>query len=198
MMPNFVETPDWSSLPRPTDDGAASHLLGQRMASVALPATDGRAVNPAALPGRVVIYAYPRTGLPEVPNPEGWDAIPGARGCTPQSCAFKDHYHELRALGVSAVFGLSTQDSDYQREAATRLHLPFPLLSDDQLRLTRAMKLPTFAVGTMAVLKRFTLIVQDGQVQRVFYPVFPPDQNAAEVVAWLADPGREREAPEPT
>jgi len=192
-MANFVETPDWSSLPRPTDDGAARHLLGQRMAAVALPATDGRTIDLAALPGRVVIYAYPRTGLPEGPNPEGWDAIPGARGCTPQSCAFKDHYHELRALGASAVFGLSTQDTDYQREAATRLHLPFALLSDDQLRLTRAMNLPTFTVGTMTLLKRFTLIVQDGQVQRVFYPVFPPDQNAAEVVAWLAaDPGRER------
>ncbi|MBV8899658.1 MAG: peroxiredoxin [Verrucomicrobia bacterium] len=192
-MANFVETPDWSSLPRPTDDGAARHLLGQRMAAVALPATDGRTIDLAVLPGRVVIYAYPRTGLPEGPNPEGWDAIPGARGCTPQSCAFKDHYHELRALGASAVFGLSTQDTDYQREAATRLHLPFALLSDDQLRLTRAMNLPTFTVGTMTLLKRFTLIVQDGQVQRVFYPVFPPDQNAAEVVAWLAaDPGRER------
>ena len=128
-----------------------------------------------------------------MPNPEGWDAIPGARGCTPQSCAFKDHYHELRALGASAVFGLSTQDTDYQREAATRLHLPFALLSDDKLRLTRPMNLPTFRVGTMTLLKRLTLIVQDGQVQRVFYPVFPPDQNAAEVVAWLAaDPGRER------
>ena len=125
-------------------------------------------------------------------HPDGWDAIPGARGCTPQSCAFKDHYNKLRALGVSAVFGLSTQDSDYQREAATRLRLPFPLLSDDKLRLTRAMNLPTFTMGTMTLLKRFTLIVQDGQVQRVFYPVFPPDQNAAEVVAWLAaDPGRE-------
>jgi peroxiredoxin len=145
----------------------------------------------AALPGRAVIYAYPRTGLPEVPNPEGWDLILGARGCTPQSCAFKDHYNELRELGVSAVFGLSTQDTNYQREAATRLHLPFPLLSDDKLRLTQAMNLPTFTVVTMILLKRFTLIVQDGKVQYVFYPVFPPDQNAAEVVAWLSGPGRD-------
>lgn len=194
IMSNFVEKPDWSSLPRPTDDGAARHLLGRQMASVALPATDGQTVNLAALPGRVVIYAYPRTGVPELPSPDGWDSIPGARGCTPQSCAFKDHYHELRSLGVSAVFGLSTQDSDYQRKAASRLHLPFALLSDDKLRLTRAMNLPTFTVGTMTLLKRFTLIVQDGRVQRVFYPVFPPDQNAAEVVAWLAvDAGREPE-----
>jgi peroxiredoxin len=194
MMPNFVETPDWSSLPQPTDDGAASHLLGQPMASVALPATDGRTIDLAVVPGCVVIYAYPRTGVPEGPNPDGWDAIPGARGCTPQSCAFKDHYNELRALGVSAVFGLSTQDTDYQREAAARLHLPFALLSDDKGRLMRAMNLPTFTVGTMTLLKRFTLIVEDGKVQHLFYPVFPPDQNAAEVVAWLAaDPGRERE-----
>ena len=142
-MPNFVEKPDWASLPRPTDDGATRHLLGLRMASIALPATDGQTINLAAVAGRVVIYAYPRTGLPEVPNPEGWDSIPGARGCTPQSCAFKDHYNELLELGVSAVFGLSTQDTDYQREAVTRLHLPFPLLSDNKLLLTRAMNLPT-------------------------------------------------------
>ena len=119
--------------------------------------------------------------------PNGWDAIPGARGCTPQSCAFRDHYAELKALGVAAVYGLSTQDTAYQREVAERLHLPFALLSDERLALTAAMKLPTFQVGTMVLLKRLTLIIRDGTVEHVFYPVFPPDRNAGDVVRWLAD-----------
>lgn len=189
-MSNFVEAPDWSKIPAPTDDGATRHLGGSRVASAPLPATDGRTVDLSAEPGRIVVYAYPRTGVPDKPNPKGWDAIPGARGCSPQSCAFRDHFAELRSLGVAAVYGLSTQDTAYQREAAGRLRLPFPLLSDEGLALTRAMNLPTFTVGGMTLLKRFTLIVRDGAIEQVFYPVFPPDRNAAEVVAWLSDNAR--------
>lgn len=156
------------------------------MASVPLPGTNGKAVDLSALKGRVIVYAYPRTGRPGEDDPDGWDMIPGARGCTPQSCSFRDHFAELKALGVDHLFGLSTQDSDYQREAAERLHLPFPILSDDRLTLTRAMKLPTFETSGMTLLKRFTLVVDDGVVRHVFYPVFPPDRNAADVIEWLS------------
>jgi peroxiredoxin len=185
-MTHFTEPLDWSALPAPTDDGAAKHLIGMRLPSIPLTATDGRSIELGAQPGRAVVYAYPRTGVPGKPSPEGWDAIPGARGCTPQSCAFRDHYAELKALGVAAVYGLSTQDTAYQREVAERLHLPFALLSDERLALTGAMKLPTFQVGTMVLLKRLTLIIRDGTVEHVFYPVFPPDRNAGDVVRWLA------------
>jgi peroxiredoxin len=183
---DYTAAPDWSTLPVPTDDGAADHLAGMRLPSILLPATDGRSIDLSVQPGRVVVYAYPRTGVPDQPNPEGWDAIPGARGCTPQSCAFRDHHAELMALGITAVYGLSTQDSTYQREVAERLHLPFALLSDARLTLTGAMGLPTFRVGPMILLRRLTLIVRDGVVERVFYPVFPPDQSASDVVRWLA------------
>ncbi|TAM76735.1 peroxiredoxin [bacterium] len=185
-MGSSVETPDWSNIPAPEDDGATRHLPGLALPSVPLAATDGSAVDLATLQGRTVVYAYPRTGQPGVANPEGWDLIPGARGCTPQSCAFRDHFSELQALGVSHLFGLSTQDSDYQREAAERLHLPFAMLSDEHLRLTHALKLPTFEVDGMTLLKRFTLVIKDGVIEHVFYPVFPPDRNARDVVSWLA------------
>jgi len=181
-----IETPDWSAIPAPQDDGAARHLRGATMPKVALPATDGRTVDLSTLPGRTVVYAYPRTGKPGVPNPTGWDMIPGARGCSPQSCAFRDHFAELRRLGVAQVFGLSTQDTAYQAEAAARLHLPFPLLSDAGLALARALRLPTFEVDGMTLLKRVTLVIDGGRITHVFYPVFPPDQNAAVVVEWLA------------
>src|SRR5688500_17643699 len=129
-MIDHTAAPDWSRIPAPTDDGDTNHLKGMAMAPVQLPATDGTQVDLSALPGRVIVYAYPRTGRPGVENPEGWDMIPGARGCSPQSCSFRDHFAELKQLGVSRLFGLSTQDTDYQREAAERLHLPFPILSD--------------------------------------------------------------------
>jgi len=186
MTKSTVDSPDWSSIPAPADDGAVRHLVGARVPSVPLRATDGQTIDLAAIPGRIVVYAYPRTGRPGIENPDGWDMIPGARGCTPQSCAFRDHFAELKALGVGRLFGLSTQDSDYQREAAERLHLPFPLLSDEHLALTRAMKLPTFETSGMTLLKRCTLVIGDGTVEHVFYPVFPPDRNAGDVVAWLA------------
>jgi peroxiredoxin len=185
-MSSSVDAPDWSAIPRPVDDGAASHLAGMRMPSVPLAATDGTLVDLSSLAGLVVVYAYPRTGKPGVENPAGWDLIPGARGCTPQSCAFRDHFAELKGLGVERLFGLSTQDPSYQREAAERLHLPFPILSDEHLRLTAALRLPTFQTSGMTLLKRFTLVIRDAQIEHVFYPVFPPDQNAGDVVAWLA------------
>jgi peroxiredoxin len=179
--PNIL--PD--DLPVPQDDGAARHLVGMRLPAIALPTTDGAKVDLAALAGRTVVYVYPRTGRPGVALPEGWDGIPGARGCTPQSCSFRDHFAELKALGVAHLFGLSTQDTDYQREAAERLHLPFAILSDAGLQLTNALRLPTFAVDGMTLLKRMVWVIDDGAIAKVFYPVFPPDESAAVVVAWL-------------
>jgi peroxiredoxin len=187
-----IATPDWSTLPVPEDDGAARHLRGLRVPSIPLAATDGTKIDLSLLAGRVVLYAYPRTGRPGEPNPEGWEAIPGARGCTPQSCSFRDHYAELRALGVSHLFGLSAQDTTYQGEAAGRLHLPFPLLSDESLALTRALRLPTFTTHGMTLLRRLTLIVRDSLIEHVFYPVFPPDRNADDVIAWLRGNPRTR------
>jgi peroxiredoxin len=185
-----MSTPqNWNTLPEdlpePQDDGAARHLTGSRLPSLALAATDGSRVDLSTLAGRTVVYIYPRTGVPGQPNPDGWDAIPGARGCTPQSRSFRDHFAELKVLGVARLFGLSTQDTDYQREAAERLHLPFPILSDLNLALTRALALPTFEAAGMTLLKRMALVIEDGVIVKVFYPVFPPDQNAAEVIAWL-------------
>jgi peroxiredoxin len=174
-------------IPAPEDDGGARHLPGMKVADLALPATSGAAVNLARLAGRTVLYIYPRTGVPGVDLPPGWNDIPGARGCTPQSCGFRDHFAELKGLGVSHLFGLSTQDTDYQREAAERLHLPFAILSDAGLSFTRAMRLPTFTVAGMTLLKRMALVLDEGVIANVFYPVFPPDRNAAEVVAWLRD-----------
>jgi peroxiredoxin len=173
-----------AGLPVPVDDGACAHLPGRALPAVALGSTAGRLVTLSALAGRTVVYAYPRTGRPDQEPPAGWNQIPGARGCTPQSCAFRDRHEELRALGVQ-VFGLSTQSTDYQQEAAARLHLPFELLSDAELALTRALGLPTFEVQGMVLIRRLTLVLRDGLVEHVFYPVFPPDDNAAEVVAWL-------------
>ncbi len=174
-----------SGIPVPQDDGAARHLTGRKLPDLALPATRGGAVNLALLAGRTVLYIYPRTGVPRVDLPPGWDDIPGARGCTPQSCCFRDHFAELKALGASHLFGLSTQDTDYQREAAERLHLPFAILSDAKLAFARALNLPTFSVAGMTLLKRMALVIDDGIIDKVFYPVFPPDKNAAEVIAWL-------------
>jgi peroxiredoxin len=180
---NLMELP--SDLPVPVDDGAARHLTGLALPDLSLAATDGSQVNLSRLGGRTVVYVYPRTGEPGKPSPEGWDAIPGARGCTPQSCGFRNHFGALKELGVRQLYGLSTQDTAYQREAAERLHLPFAILSDADLTLTRAMRLPTFTVAGMTLLKRMAWVIDDGTVTKVFYPVFPPDRNAEEVVAWL-------------
>jgi peroxiredoxin len=169
----------------PQDEGAARHLAGMNLPDLTLSATDGAPVNLSRLKGRTIVYVYPRTGVPGVDPPDGWDQIPGARGCTPQSCSFRDHFIELKRLGVAQLYGLSAQDTAYQREAATRLHLPFALLSDEKLALTKSLKLPTFSVAGMTLLKRMALVIDDGTITKAFYPVFPPDKNAEEVIAWL-------------
>ena len=184
MHPDLTRLP--AGLPVPDDDGAADHLRGLPMPAVVLASTDGLAVALDALPeGRTVVYAYPRTGGPDGRVPDGWDQIPGARGCTPEACAFRDHHAELLAAGATAVYGLSTQDTAYQREAVDRLHLPFAMLSDESFTLTDALRLPTFEAGGNVLLRRLTMIVRDGAVEKVFYPVFPPDEHAAQVLAWL-------------
>lgn len=182
---------DWTrlpaDLPAPVDDGAADHLPGRRLPEVALAATDGSQVRLDTASHRTVVYAYPRTGRPDEPSlVEDWDLIPGARGCTPESCGFRDHHRELAAAGA-AVYGLSTQDTAYQQEAATRLGLPFPLLSDERLELTGALRLPTFEAAGLTLLKRITLLLDRGTIERVWYPVFPPDAHAEEVLAWLKE-----------
>jgi peroxiredoxin len=173
------------NLAAPQDDGAARHLQGARFPDVVLAATNGSAVNLSKLAGRNVVYVYPRTGRPGQDLPTGWDGIPGARGCTPQSCSFRDHFAELKALGVKHLYGLSTQDLAYQREAVDRLHLPFAILSDADLAMTKAMALPTFSVDGMTLLKRMAWVIDDGVMTHVFYPVFPPDKSAETVLAWL-------------
>jgi peroxiredoxin len=184
-----------TGLPIPEDDGAVAHLPGARMPRLTLPATDGSAFpvsRPPAGFDRLVLFAYPRTGRPgEDPLAPDWDQIPGARGCTPESCGFRDHATELARVGA-AVVGVSTQPTDYQREAVERLRLPFPLLSDAKLRLARALQLPTFQAGGQALLKRLTLVVRDGHVEKVFYPVFPPDGHAEDVLGWIQTRGWRR------
>ncbi|HSS46682.1 MAG TPA: peroxiredoxin [Burkholderiales bacterium] len=180
---NIYQLPD--NLPLPVDDGACNHLPGLRLPLIALSATSGGKVDLSSLAGTTVLYCYPRTGRPDQELPPGWNDIPGARGCTPQSCAFRDHHQELRRLSA-CVFGLSTQTTEYQQEAAQRLHLPFALLSDGELQFVSALRLPTFEVGGMTLTKRLTLIVRDGRIVKVFYPVFPPDQNAEQVINWLS------------
>jgi peroxiredoxin len=172
-------------LPAPRDDGACDHLPGVRLPALALPATDGTTVDLSALPGRVVVFAYPRTGRPDEPSlvPD-WDQIPGARGCTPQTCGFRDLHVEFGKLGCR-VFGLSTQDTHYQVEMVRRLHVPFLVLSDAGLELTRALRLPTFMAAGQTLLKRLAWVADGGVISKVFYPVFPPDRNAGEVLAWL-------------
>jgi peroxiredoxin len=182
---NLLEV-DWSKIPTPADDGAAAHLVGMAVPAVSLVATNDTTVTLAALPGRIVVFAYPRTGEPgKIALVDDWDMIPGARGCTPQTCAFRDLFAELKAAGATQVFGLSTQSNEYQTEMASRLHLPFPVLSDEKLALTQALDLPTMDVADLTMIKRLTLIIDDGRITHVFYPVFPPDRNAGDVLAWL-------------
>ncbi|MCY4307532.1 MAG: peroxiredoxin [Rhodobacteraceae bacterium] len=180
-----LQVVDWSSLPEPIDDGAATHLSGMVMPDVELPSTDNEMVNLGKIRGWSVLFFYPMTGRPGTPLPDGWDAIPGARGCTPQTCAFRDLAKELSAKGIRAVYGISTQTTEYQLEATKRLHLPFPLLSDTYLTLTKRLQLPTFKVNEMVLIKRLTLVLNNSEVKRSFYPVFPPDQNPAEVLGFL-------------
>ncbi len=176
-------------IPIPVDDGACDHLLGMQIPSIALKSTANRYVNLAEISKqRVVVYCYPRTGTPNEPPLNGldaWNAIPGARGCTPQSCAFRDHFNELQMLNA-LVFGLSTQTTEYQQELTQRLHLPFEILSDAGLAFAGALKLPTFEVKSEVLIKRLTLIIGDTKIIKVFYPVFPPDKNAEDVIEWLS------------
>lgn len=182
---NLLEV-DWSKIPAPTDDGGASHLAGMKIPSVSLRATTDEAIDLSELNGRTVVFAYPRTGEPgKVSLVDDWDMIPGARGCTPQTCSFRDLFAELRAAGAAHVFGLSTQSPEYQAEMAARLHLPFPVLSDEKLKLTGALRLPTMDVAGLTLIKRLALVIDDGRITHVFYPVFPPDRNASDVLAWL-------------
>ena len=181
-------------LPVPENDGAAAHLEGSTLPEVVLTSTTGEPVTLSKLSGTCVLYAYPMTGSPEVALPDGWDEIPGARGCTPQSCSFRDHMAELKSAGVTDVFGVSTQSTAYQKEAAERLHLPFPLLSDAELVLQGAMNLPTLQVDIEGqnniLLKRLALVVRNSVIVKCFYPVFPPDRNAQDVLDWvIANPG---------
>jgi peroxiredoxin len=174
-----------ADLPVPEDDGAADHLVGMSVPGLALPSTGGTVDLAGLATRRLIAYLYPRTGVPGQPSPDRWDDIPGARGCTPQSCAFRDTLAEFIALGA-AVIGISTQAPDEQREFATREHIPFPLLSDSDLMLAAALRLPTIEVEGMTLYKRLTLVAENGRIVKAFYPVFPPDRNAAEVLAWLA------------
>ena len=174
-------------LPVPVDDGAADHLAGTPMPALTLTSTAGEQVRLAELgSGRTIIYIYPLTGRPGVDLPAGWDEIPGARGCSTEACDFRDHFQLLRAAGAAGVYGLSSQDTDYQREAVERLSLPFPVLSDGDFSLGTALSLPTFtASGAGRLYKRLTLIVRDGTIEHVFYPIFPPNTHAQQVLAWL-------------
>jgi peroxiredoxin len=181
--PQLTELPD--DLPVPVDDGVCAHMPGMRLPPLLLPATDGQRIDVAVRSGRTIVYTYPRTGQPGQPLPTDWDAIPGARGCTPEACGFRDHQADMRALDAT-VFGLSTQDTAYQQELVERLNLPFVLLSDADLRFATALQAPTFTVDGMTLLKRFTLVIRDGVIEHVFYPVFPPDTHAAQVLAWLS------------
>jgi peroxiredoxin len=184
-MNSKIDFPLPTDLPRPTDDGAADHLKGMRLPNLSLPTTGGRTIQLEKLgAGRTVIYCYPMTGVPGTPLPEGWDLVPGARGCTPQACNFRDRHEELTQFGV-AVYGLSTQPTEYQREMAERNHLPFEILSDSEFRSCDALRLPTFTMAGTRLLKRLTLIIEGGEIEHVFYPVFPSNESADRVIEWL-------------
>jgi len=184
-MPEQQDFPLPDGLPIPKDDGAANHLWNMSLPAISLRSTSGRSIDLLALNApRMIIYCYPMTGVPGKPLPEGWDLIPGARGCTPQSCGFRDLHMELSRFGAE-VFGLSTQTTEYQREMAGRLHLPFEVLSDAEFRFCDALRLPTFKVDGMRLLKRLTLVIREGRIEHVFYPVFPPNKSAEQVLHWL-------------
>ena len=182
-IPNLNELPP--NLPVPKDDGGARHLKGTALPDLELPSTSNRRVNLSKISApRVVLYAYPMTGRPDRKLPQGWDEIPGARGCTPETCGFRDHHKDLAKLQAE-VFGVSTQDTAYQQEMVKRLEVPFEVLSDEHFALTKALKLPTFTVEGTTLMKRLTLVVRNHRIEHVFYPVFPPDAHAAEVLSWL-------------
>lgn len=180
---NLTELPD--DLPIPLDDGACSHLKGKRIPSIVLNSTGGNLIDLSKIDGKLVLYFYPLTGKPGQSLPNGWGEIPGARGCTPQACSFRNHYKDLQDLNAQ-VYGVSTQSSEYQKEVVERLHLPFEILSDSHLKLSNALSLPLFEADSMVLNKRVTLIINNRIIEKVFYPVFPPDKNVDEVIHWLS------------
>ncbi|MEV0016383.1 MerR family transcriptional regulator [Streptomyces tendae] len=186
LMTDYTSVP--ADLPVPEDDGAAAHLPGTKVPRLELQGTGDAACRLDALgAGRTVVYIYPLTGRPGVDLPDGWDSIPGARGCTPEACGFRDHYQDLLAAGADGVFGLSSQETDYQREVVERLHLPFQMLSDPALSLAQELSLPTFEASGLTLYKRLTLIIRDGMIEHVFYPIFPPNEHADQILSWLRD-----------
>ncbi|KAF5378537.1 hypothetical protein D9615_007192 [Tricholomella constricta] len=174
-----------SNLPVPVDDGACAHLNGITLPSFTLTSTSAGTVDLSSLKGLTIVFCYPRTGAPGETVPESWNLIPGARGCTPQACSFRDTSAELRGLGVSHIFGFSTQDTAYQAELKERLHLPYDLLSDEELKWAEALKLPTFEWEGRRLVKRLAIAVEDGKIVKTWYPIFPPDRSAHEVIEWL-------------
>lgn len=177
-----------AGLPTPADDGAADHLPGTRMPRITLSNTAGKAIRLDALgPRRTVIYIYPLTGRPGTDLPEGWNSIPGARGCTPETCGFRDHFQDLLEAGAGRVYGLSSPDTDYQNEVVERLGLPFDMLSDPPLSLADTLGLPTFEAGGMRLFKRLTLVIRDSVIEHAFYPIFPPNEHAQQVLTWLRE-----------
>ena len=181
-----IHSVDWTKIPPPVDDGAADHLTGMRLPNIKLPSTNGDIIDVGYLEGVTVLFAYPRTGTTQsIGLVDDWCMIPGARGCTPQTCAFRDLAQDFMAIGVNNLFGLSTQNSLYQKEMVERLHVPFPILSDTGLELAHALRLPVFQVSGHSMFKRLTLVARDGVIEKVFYPIFPPDQNASNVLEWL-------------
>jgi peroxiredoxin len=181
-MTNLNQLP--ADLPVPQDDGSTNHLKGMRLPNISLNATNGKAVNLGDIKGKLVIYCYPMTGQPNVDLPDGWDQIPGARGCTPQSCSFRDHYQELQSLGAE-VIGLSVQTTEYQKEMVDRLHLPFPVVSDANYQFQKALNMPAFVTAGMTLLKRVTLIANHGVIVAVHYPIFPSDSDPPWVIDYL-------------
>ncbi len=175
-----------ANLPIPLEDGAADHLVGRPVPHQSLPNTASETVALHKLgAGRTILYLYPLTGRPDADLPDGWDAIPGARGCTAEACDFRDHHDDLLGAGASRVFGVSSQDRDYQREVVERLRLPFTMLSDTELHLAKKLDLPTFRAGDLTLFKRLTLVIRDGIIEHVFYPIFPPNEHARQVLVWL-------------
>ncbi|PSK34299.1 hypothetical protein B9Z65_8625 [Elsinoe australis] len=181
-----------TDIPVPTDDGACAHLPGTTLPSLSLPTTSNKPTDLSTLPSPAIIFCYPRTGAPNETIPQSWNAIPGARGCTPQACSFRDLFSDLKSKGVKVVYGLSTQDSAYQLEAKERLHLPYELLSDERLELAKGLGLPTFGFEGRTLIRRLTIVVREGKVEKVFYPVFPPDKSAEEVLRWLEEEEEKR------
>jgi peroxiredoxin len=182
-----MATPNWDTIPAPSDDGACDHLLHSTIPSISLPSTSNSPTDISTLPGLTILFFYPRTAAPHENVPETWNAIPGARGCTPQACSFRDASDEFGKYGVSRIFGCSTQSTEYQRELKERTKLNYELLSDEELKLAEGMGLPTFEWEDKKLIKRLTVAVEGGKVVRVWYPVFPPDRSAAEVLGWLKE-----------